>query len=396
MPGPTHLLLPLALVAFEERTEARVHAFSAEAARLDLVQNARLRLSVDDQRNTAALAYAPTLLLLSAGSPDNEVALFHTFDALLTHRYRRGFVSLSQATTFGRNNFRLALAPTTAPDTSSPSSPANVALQPPGAPASRGPVFDEVVWFGSTMTTLTLGQTLTPRLSAYEYANYSVHGGLDSQARALFPTQHQQTLGTGLVSLLSPRDTVTSGIDAQRTSTTGLNEIYLLALRERWQHEFSARTNGTLSVGAAYAVERDPQQDSPGPWLPLAEAGVTTGWSETGTQSRLAAYVGVTPAVDWFSGQLDHRAYANLTLSQSHHTRRWFVTGSAVTSLDQSVDSSLTAVALVIGASQLLSPELTLDSTLSTSWQLFESQDTPAFLWMGTVALTYRPRAWPL
>ena len=103
------LLAPLVVVGFEDRVETRVRTFAGDSPRVDVVESASLQLAISGQRNSATLAYAPMLLLLSVGAPEQAVGFAQTFAGSVTHTYRRGFVSLQQDATLARNNLRLTM-----------------------------------------------------------------------------------------------------------------------------------------------------------------------------------------------------------------------------------------------------------------------------------------------
>lgn len=391
------LLAPLVLVGFEDRVETRVRTFAGDEPRVDVVESATLQLSISGQRNTATLAYSPMLLLLSVGTPEMAVGFAQTFSGTATHTYRRGYVSLQQGANLARNNLRLTLVP----QPSAPAEPSEspTVPQPPGSAASGGPLFDEVVWFGSTQTTLALGQTLSPRLSTHEYVSYAAHGGLGSSTTNLYPRQYQQAAGAGVSQVLSRRDTLTHGADAQRTFTSGRAQVYVLSLRETWAHVFSGNTSGQLSGGLAYARELGVQREGRAgldTWLPVGEASLTTRQSRGGARTSLTAVAGVAPTVDWLSGRLDQRGFGSLTFNREKRRFAWYVGANGMSSLDQSTENALTVVALAAGASQRLNRELFVDANITASRQLFAEGAASSTLWMAFAGLTYRPNPWRL
>lgn len=394
MPGAVSpLLLSLVLLGFEDRAEARARSFSDEEVFVDLVEAARLTLSVSEQRNVAELNYSPSLTLFSVGTSQMDLATFHTLSGMVAHTYRRGYVSLHESLTIGRENFRLALTPSAfeLPDPTDPT----LTPKAPGAAAAQASVFDRLVWFGSTTTTLSLGQMLTPRTNLFEYASYGVHGGLDPGARELYPFFRQLSVGGGVTHSLSLRDTLLSGVDAQRTSTSDDVEVDILILREAWTHVVSPTTTTSLMAGASYASQRSPTGDIR-LWLPVAEAGVVTTWASYPRRS-LSATVGVAPVADWLSGLLDYRAYGSLALTETRGRLSWSVATSATSSIGSTGDSDLTAIVVSGLVSYQKTPELFFDASAGTSWLLFDEQvGAPPALWNVSAGVTYRPRAWRL
>ena len=392
------LLAPLVVVGFEDRVETRVRTFGDGAPRVDLVESASLQLSISGQRNSATIGYAPMLLLLSVGTPEQAVGFAQAFDGTVNHTYRRGFVSLQQSAVLARNNLRLTLVPQPL-DPAGPSDQTPTVPLPPGSAASGSAFYDTVVWFGSTRTSLALGQTLSPRLRLHESASYSAHGGLGSATETLYPRQYQQAAGAGLSQTLTRRDTLTHGLDAQRTTTSGRAQVYVLSLRETWAHVFSSATSGQLAAGLAYAREADVPEEGREPldtWLPVGEASLMSRWSGEGARAALTAAVGVAPTVDWLSGRLDQRGYVNLAFTEERRRFTWFVGGSGMTSLDQSTPNALTIAAVAAGASQRWSREISVDANVTASRQLFGENISASTLWMAFAGITYRPNPWRL
>lgn len=387
------LLLSLVLVGFEDRAEARTRSFGGEEVFVDLVESARLTLSVSEQRNVAELDYAPSFTLFSVGTSQMDLATFHTLSGMVAHTYRRGYVSLHESLSIGRQNFRLALTPSTFV----PTDPSDPTFNPeaPGSAAARTSVFDRLVWFGSTTTTLSLGQTLTPRTHLFEYASYGVHGGLDPGGQDLYPLFRQLSVGGGVTHSLSPRDTLLSGVDAQRTSTASDIDVDLLIVREAWTHAVSALTTTNLMAGASYASQRSPTGDLRY-WLPLAEASVVTNLASYPRRS-FSATVGIAPVADWLSGLLDYRAYGSLALAETRGRLSWSVATSATSSIGSTDTSDLTAIVVSGIISYQKTPELFFNAAAGTSWLLFDEQvGVPPALWYVSAGITYRPRSWRL
>lgn len=392
MAGPAALLLaPLVLAGFEDRVEARARAFTDGPARIDLVESARFELRMNGERNQLSLSYAPTLLVLSVTTPEETaLGLGQTLDATVTHTYRRGFVSLQQAATLTRNNLRLTLgAQAAAPSGGSMAAPVTPPV--PSGDANVGPLFDQLVWFGSTRTTLGFGQNLARRWNAYEYASYGVQGGLDSDDLAFYPRQLEVGGGAGIQQNVSRADDLTHGVNGRHFRNSRGPEVLLIDARESWRHRFTERSFATLSAGVAYASERD-EAGRDDTWRPIAEAGLETRWSARGYITALEVAAGVVPTVDLFTGRLDQRAFGRAALAQDRHAYRWYVAANGISSLEVDQEDSLSSVAGSAGIGRPLTPELTLEASILVSWQLRAQEETPPALWMTSVGLTYRPR----
>lgn len=394
MPAFAQLLVPLVVLALQDRTEARLRSFDQGDPRLDLANIPSVNLALTSERTEATLTYSPAFTLLAVGAPDFDFVTFHTVEGQLTYRFRRGFMSLRESANFGQNNFRLTLAPgVTDPSAPRPTDP-DVPATPntPSAAPTQGRVLDQVVWYASSTTTLTFGQSLSARTNLYEYATYGVRGGLDDVAAETYPLQQQLAVGTGVGVQVSRRDTLTSTIGGQQVRTRGFADAYVVGVQEDWARILSARVRGNLAAGLGYGFGTDLDGNETRRFFPTLTLRLT---ADVLPQASLNASVALAPVVDQFTGAIDQRVTWLLAFNQSFGKFSWTASANGTVSVDQSTSTSITSAGGTLGAFYQLSRDFSVDARASSSFQVLAGVE-PSSLWIGLIGLTYKPTPRPL
>src|SRR4051794_22730146 len=130
--GPL-LLLPLVLgqavtVSVGDRSEARARV-QDHLVRYDVETRPAVRLQARTPRLSLSLGYSPSLTGTGVGAPEARFALTHSAYASAGTYWRRTRLSLTEAVSYGRQNFRAAAV----------AAPASTAVQPaPGTMPTPG------------------------------------------------------------------------------------------------------------------------------------------------------------------------------------------------------------------------------------------------------------------
>lgn len=328
------LLIPLfaqlATVTVGDRTDVRYSSGVANHYEGATRPSAQLRL--DWPEYTLSFGYGASLTVTPLESRPRDLLVYHTAFVNTAYRFRRSVLSLSSTGLLGEVNFqRLALDPAAANPTPVPGGVSNGDPDPTGGTSGGEPAVDpaqpssmpnvqppqlqpritkEAVHYGSWTNTLAFDHRVDDRLKLGAAASYSMSGGLEPEARTIYPT----TRGTLLRAFgdytlpASPRDAFVTTVTLQQGWSSLGTRVTLATANEAWNSRLGRKTSSLLGVGVAAFRAHYPEGYDSFSLYPTATAFIGHATRLEGGNLSFGVAVFVAPTLDPLRATVDPRA----------------------------------------------------------------------------------------
>lgn len=388
-------------VTFGARTELRLRAPGDAGAGGELVEQSLDSDNSADARLTATfktfelgLAYLPRLTFRNlAEQPERD--LLNGAELTATWRWPRLTLSLRESASYGQRGFSpFAVSAPTAPEAAGETSAAA-----PSQTALNGSVP-----FVSSDTTLAVAAVLTRRSTLSLSSSYFVSGGVDDEARMLFPFSTGVRGSVGFERRATRADTLSTSVDAsaQRAEGQGATiRTRTITASEVWRHSWSQSTDSSVRAGTGLTSSSDAVKNPS--FFPSASASLThrivTGPRHGRLELTLSA--NVDNVVDQLSGRADTRAQVAAHASWALEPLSIYADGSRSESLGNS-HNQLTLTSGAAGLRAQLAHELATDIGVSLVDQKLGDQPAEqqlaisGFAWAIFAAVEYRADPIPL
>jgi hypothetical protein len=397
--GPLPLLLaPLTVLNFEDRSEVRVRPNQGEAAAIDLVNAAKVGVTVATRESSFGATYSPMFTYYQVGQENSIPGLFHGASLNFSQAFSRVFFGLTETLSAGQTNFRIgATAPITPTAPNGSETPAPPAVPPTsGLPPAQSGAKDAFLWYGSSRTILTVGEILSKRSTLFQSAFYGIESGLDDTARANYPLQTSLGGSFGSTYQLAKRDslgTTLAGSFVRTNQPIGANlpnrDALILSVSESWAREMARGLSGQMLLGLSWTQDQSGDAPPARTIYPTASVSLT---GELPLRSTLQGALGLGPLVDRFTGAIDYRGTWSVVYTQTRTRLIWSVGTAGASSLNLDSPNSIATAGVSGTIAYALADEWFVDARTGTSWQLLGANENTPFLWTLAAGLTFRPQ----
>jgi hypothetical protein len=330
-----------------------------------------------------SLAYTPVLTALAVGQPASEITLYHTLTASTTMRSRRSTFTVAQSLDYGTRDFSLVRPvgdggsespePTEGPDIP----------EPIDAPQNQTQIVDQTLRFGATTTSFTLAHTLSRRLFEVTAVGYTASGGLDENARELYPLLRSPWLTQSLGYRASRADTLTTTADARMVWTGSDRRVDLLLVDERWSRRYGKYFATDLSGGAVLTRQETAGEDTEFGAYPNATAAAHYG----GQSIDATVSAALTAVADRMSGAVDQRTLWTARVGWPVGDLAFNVGAAGGRSLDMESEGALSTFSTSAGVAYRANRFVAADVGATHTLNSYVGQDTTV-LWTAYAGLT--------
>jgi hypothetical protein len=259
------LLAQLITVGVSDRTEVRYiepYPYKYEGS-----TKPAIRLNLAWPRYALTFGYSPSFTLGPLEARPRDLTVYHSAFFGSSYRFRHTVIALGGAGSYGEVNFlaqalRQPAAPgqtvdnTTGPatgdstqGTGKPAEPTTTPQTPEAQPQRS--IANSGVRYGTWNASLNVGHQLNRDITLGAVVVHTVAGGLNDQARGIYPVTRGTIFGINGAHLLrwSPRDSFGSAASLQQGFSSLGGGVTSLLANETWTHRFAARTTSTLGGG---------------------------------------------------------------------------------------------------------------------------------------------------
>jgi hypothetical protein len=326
--------------------------------------------------------------------------------AELALRNRRSEIGVRASAIYGQRDFRRELlvgsAPTSPADmggTGVPPTPAPdpgaTPGQPPTTPDAAARAAEGPVRFGSFRAEAWYQRQLARTVAFSALAGYSLAKSFgddddDDDGVDAYPATRAIDAVVSVANRLGRRDTLSSSLAGQRSSSELGNLAYTLALSETLSHRFSLRSNGVAAVGVSWSQERPVDDERRSRVYPLALLSYThlrpghDGVLSITLSSAFAA------TVDPVSTGVDPRLTAAASLGWSDRRDYALFAGVDTTrSLDPGEQGALQSFSGAATVSWFIGAGFAAEAGLRSAWQTYQQAEVVPPTWSFFAALSW-------
>jgi len=406
--GP--ILAQLVTLGVSDRTEVR-HII-ADVKYSEVATLPRVGLDFGWKHTRLSLGYGPSITVTPLQAQDPNVLIFHAATLAVSQRWQRTTLTLSESGGYGRINFRSqALAdPRSGPVVSTPAATPGGTPGSPAVPTNGGipgmqpttggtsgttggnPLtgYNRPVTFVSSVTALTLNQSLSPVLTFTSGISYLVTGAVTPEERLYYPSVRGPGAQAGITYRASRDDGITTSASTQLATSSNGNRAWLLTATESWTHRLG-RTTST-SLGSGLSLTRNSQPDGTIYYVvfPNFLASITNATKLGRSMLAFGGGVSSAPFIDPSRALVDPRLSANAFVGLSRDRFSATLTGySGLSVATAGNQGALNGVTGSFNASYRLAAFVSVDSGVRTAWQSFQGNTSVPLSFAFYAGLTF-------